>query len=733
MNIEQFIKEKKNYINEFYTEASDLRAITQLIDDNAKTFAYDSEEIFGNLVEKYKNDNKEFNKYILNTCLFFHINKLYTLDDFFLRNIFEKIFEEYSKKICDDLITGEGKPKKKRKKKKKNNKDDNKIDTNNKDSNKNLEIDNKIFHDEQKDEKNNKDINNTKDVKEINNNQEIIIKKKEIDNDQSMNNDTKNIINSETSNEINKISEKESIKDENNINKIIQENNSIYEKTNNFNSKKAKNNKKEKGFFLYEAIKKDKKEKKKANNKTNKKDNNKTNNANINENNISTTINKETEDNIKESNIVNNIDSINNIKYDNESLDKIENKNIIINNDNTKEYKEDLKKVKNISISKNISIQSHINSFTLSSSNNSSTSSDSNNYKNNNVKNNEQLENNLFVVHQNPMIISYEVFNKLLDDINIFNKDLESLLIIIRKIKLEIRYHFEEIVKKLYNQNSKVEIYGSSLYQLDIESSDLDLSISTKSKLPLNSLVTYLLNNNCNNQYLDINPIYTASIPIIKLDLDFLKLNNDKINDLYQLLINNEYYKMCINNNFYNNFNIIKVDISMNSINYKQMHFIKKGNNHFPQIKPLIKILKKLLILKNMNNSYKGGMSSYCLFLIIYSYLRMNKSFNNLDYNYGSLLIGFLFHYVMCIDFKYTIINPSLNNPFIISNIPIETVPTIIEPTTMKNAGKNIYKILDVVNALKEIYRDFFIIIKEDKSDDNLIYKLFRKYIESDK
>ena len=733
LNIEQFIKEKKNYINEFYTEASDLRAITQLIDDNAKTFAYDSEEIFGNLVEKYKNDNKEFNKYILNTCLFFHINKLYTLDDFFLRNIFEKIFEEYSKKICDDLITGEGKPKKKRKKKKKNNKDDNKIDTNNKDSNKNLEIDNKIFHDEQKDEKNNKDINNTKDVKEINNNQEIIIKKKEIDNVQSMNNDTKNIINSETSNEINKISEKESIKDENNINKIIQENNSIYEKTNNFNSKKAKNNKKEKGFFLYEAIKKDKKEKKKANNKTNKKDNNKTNNANINENNISTTINKETEDNIKESNIVNNIDSINNIKYDNESLDKIENKNIIINNDNTKEYKEDLKKVNIISISKNISIQSHINSFTLSSSNNSSTSSDSNNYKNNNVKNNEQLENNLFVVHQNPMIISYEVFNKLLDDINIFNKDLESLLIIIRKIKLEIRYHFEEIVKKLYNQNSKVEIYGSSLYQLDIESSDLDLSISTKSKLPLNSLVTYLLNNNCNNQYLDINPIYTASIPIIKLDLDFLKLNNYKINDLYQLLINNEYYKMCINNNFYNNFNIIKVDISMNSINYKQMHFIKKGNNHFPQIKPLIKILKKLLILKNMNNSYKGGMSSYCLFLIIYSYLRMNKSFNNLDYNYGSLLIGFLFHYVMCIDFKYTIINPSLNNPFIISNIPIETVPTIIEPTTMKNAGKNIYKILDVVNALKEIYRDFFIIIKEDKSDDNLIYKLFRKYIESDK
>ena len=139
--------------------------------------------------------------------------------------------------------------------------------------------------------------------------------------------------------------------------------------------------------------------------------------------------------------------------------------------------------------------------------------------------------------------------------------------------------------------------------------------------------------------------------------------------------------------------------------------------------------------MKNMNNSYKGGMSSYCLFLIMYSYIKMQGNFytnNNNDFNYGSLLIGFLFHYVMCIDFKCTIINPCLNNPFIISSCPIETIPTIIEPTTMKNAGKNIYKILDVVNVFNEIYRDIFIVIKEDNDkNENLIYKLFKKYLEN--
>ena len=734
INIEQFIKEKKNYINESdygVADGGESKIFNQILDDNVKTFAYDSEEIFENLVDKYKNDNNEFNKYVINMCIFFHIKRLYTLDDFFLRIIFEKIYEEYSKKICDDLITGDEKPKKKKKKKKKNNKDDNNKDINNKDVNNNEENQNFVINDN-KDDKN-KDINN----KEINSNIQDVINV----NNKEVHNNKVNEINNVRNNEINNKIENNSIKEEKDIineYNIIKETNLNNGKNDNVNNKKGKN-KKEKEFFLYEPIKK--KDKKKANNKANKNIPNNNNQNNNNDNNKSSNVKEKIENNMNKDNNINKINLINNIKYDKENENERDNKNIIINNDNTKEYKEDLQKVQNsIQISNNISIQSHINSFTLcSSNNNSSTSSDSNNYKNNNnyaIKKSEHQDNNLFVVHQNPMIISYDKFSKLLDDINIFNKDLESLLIIIRKIKLEIKNHFESIVKKIYNKNSKIEIYGSSLYQLDIESSDLDLSISTKSKLPLNSLVTYLLNNNYNNQYLDINPIYTASIPIIKLDLDFLKLNNDKINELFQLLINNEYYKICVKNNFYNNFNIIKVDISMNSINYKQLNFIRKGNNHFPQIRPLIKILKKLLIFKKVNNSYKGGMSSYCLFLIIYSYLRMHKSFyenNNVDYNYGSLLIGFLFHYVMCIDFKFTIINPCLSNPFIISSIPIETIPTIIEPTTMKNAGKNIYKIFDVVSALKEIYRDIFIIIKDDKNDVNLIYKLFRKYLESDK
>ena len=41
-----------------------------------------------------------------------------------------------------------------------------------------------------------------------------------------------------------------------------------------------------------------------------------------------------------------------------------------------------------------------------------------------------------------------------------------------------------------------------------------------------------------------------------------------------------------------------------------------------------------------------------------------------------------------------------------------EVEPQIIEPTTLKNAGKNIYRIFDVVNSLNEIYGDIYRVLK---------------------
>ena len=580
--IEKFVENKKKSIKK--TENS-----LYIADEDDSAFTY-IEKIFENILEKNKNDKNEFTNELVDMCMLIHINKLFTIDDFFLRTIFEKFYTEYLNQICNEIVNEEEKRKKRKKKKKKNN-----------------------------------NINNENNILD------------NIDDKEEIFNFTKKLI-------LDNLEEKL---------KKINENNIINNKRNISFNKKEKRNKKQKEFFLYEPIKK--KDKKKRNNSQK-------NNSNIHiNNNEKKNTNPEDYKNneINEDANINNIDNINNINH--------------ISTNSIQISEEFLQKLN----------------------------------------------------------ISKDNLKRLNDDINNFNKDIESLLIIFRKIKKEIKNHFELIIKNIYENNSQLETYGSSLYQLDIESSDLDLSISTQSNLSLDVLAIYLSNNNQKDQYINIKHINTASIPIIKLEVDYLKLDNDKINEHYNTLINNNYYKICINNNIYKEFNIIKVDISLKSINYKQINFIQKGINIFPQIKPLIKIIKKLLIFKNMNNSYKGGMSSYCLFLIIYSYLKINNNYNIIgNNNYGSLLMYFLYYYINCVDFAFTVIDPNLENPFIISTFPIETIPTIIDPVTMKNAGKIIFRIIDVVNALNEIYKDILFIINNEENNGNIIYKLFHKYVE---
>ena len=584
-DIEKFVENKKKSIKK--TEN------LYIADEDDSAFTY-IEKIFDNILEKNKNDKIEFTNELVDMCMLIHINKLFTLDDFFLRTIFEKFYTEYLNQICNEIVNEEEKPKKRKKKKKKNN---------------NITNENNI-------------LDNT-------------------DNKEEIFNFTKKLILDNLEEKLNKIKE----------NNII--NNKIIININNY--KKEKSNKKQKEFFLYEPIKK--KDKKKRNNSQN-------NNSNI------------------------------HISNNEKKISKQENiKNNEINEDSSINYINDIGNINNMD---DISANS--------------------------TKISDELLQKLNISKDN--------LKRLNDDINNFNKDIESLLIIFRRIKKEIKKHFELIIKNIYENNSQLETYGSSLYQLDIESSDLDLSISTQSNLSLDVLAIYLSNNNQKEQYINIKNINTASIPIIKLEVDYLKLDNDKINEHYNSLINNNYYKICIKNNIYKEFNLIKVDISLKSINYKQINFIQKGIDAFPQIKPLIKIIKKLLIFKNMNNSYKGGMSSYCLFLIIYSYFKINK--NNIidNNNYGSLLMDFLYYYINCVDFAFTVIDPNLENPFIISNFPIETIPTIIDPVTMKNAGKIIFRIIDVVNALNEIFKDILFIINNE-NDGNIIYKLFHKYVEN--
>ena len=379
------------------------------------------------------------------------------------------------------------------------------------------------------------------------------------------------------------------------------------------------------------------------------------------------------------------------------------------------------------------SIPSHINSLTISSSNNSSTSGDStkNNQINifnlNNTFNNNIFNENQFFLNHNSLI---SLFDNLNNDITTLNSEQEILLDYLHQIKKIIYEYFREITNKIY-PNSKLEIYGSSLYKLDIECSDLDLCLSSKEKICI-SLLIKELKNNYYNIYENIFPILSASVPVIKLIINPLKLNNEQINSIYDKIYLSEYYKNYIFDK--NEIDKIRVDITINSMNHKQIIFIQKSLINYPSIKYVIKILKRCLYEKNMNQTYKGGMSSYVLFLLTYSFTKWNVIINNKIDSPGELLIDFLFYYTSVIDFNQTLINAKLNNPFLFYN-NLETIPTILDPVTMNNAAKSVFRIFDVVKLFNIIYWDIYIIYKkisEDLSNEkkrNIIKSLFENLL----
>ena len=77
---------------------------------------------------------------------------------------------------------------------------------------------------------------------------------------------------------------------------------------------------------------------------------------------------------------------------------------------------------------------------------------------------------------------------------------------------------------------------------------------------------------------------------------------------------------------------------------------------------------------------------------------------NDKNISSGELLIYFLVYYVTKIDFNHTLINVNLKNPFLLC-YNLETIPTILDPITLKNAAKSLFKIYDVINFFEQIFK----------------------------
>ena len=235
------------------------------------------------------------------------------------------------------------------------------------------------------------------------------------------------------------------------------------------------------------------------------------------------------------------------------------------------------------------------------------------------------------------------------------------------------------------------------------------------------------------NFYEEVTPILSASVPVIKLaidlsymisrnEIDFLlsKLSSSYIfpvSELFKFKIDISFSKYIPSISSFSSFtkspsnkgngNISEGNLTEDELGVKAKYpnAVYKTNTpnveyvisivkRFKEIKPLMLILKRLLQITNLNNTFTGGMSSFSLFLLILAFINIYNKKEITEETIGrdihlpflgNILIELLDFYGNIFSFESFVVNAGDENQPIIS---IETLEKMILNREM-NDGKD--------------------------------------------
>ena len=458
---------------------------------------------------------------------------------------------------------------------------------------------------------------------------------------------------------------------------------------------------------------------------------------------------------------------INNIKVKDDNNDKITDRNNLINIDNIEiqkspKYKETIvnensnkcnPNINNINESINIKLITPINK---TNDNNNPDSSNSNHKKKKEKeqtfflfdtvkkkKNKKHLTTSNLLISNEFSSISLKDSGRRLTFIEKLHNDIiknESKVISILNHVMIFKDFCIEEIKRIINETftfSKdyiVETYGSYATGLMIEASDIDIKIRLNNAVDFDNIFNTLCKKLEEEKKFDnINPIQTASVPVIKLLLNPEKfiIGKEDLEKKFKQFKEMSLYKNYVFDN--NELKNIKIDITFifNDISNEKItnselssvSYVKEQILKYPEVKFVLRVLKRYFYNKKMNTSFLGGLSSYNLFLLLLSYAIFYRKNPNLQtINLGEFLIAFLecfknFNFKECIIDVGAKVIPYNDDDYPYGFLEIDDERSkeyrygksivIIDPLSGLNASRSSYKIDDIHNTFLNA-SDFF-------------------------
>ncbi|KAK9035977.1 hypothetical protein V6N11_077999 [Hibiscus sabdariffa] len=154
----------------------------------------------------------------------------------------------------------------------------------------------------------------------------------------------------------------------------------------------------------------------------------------------------------------------------------------------------------------------------------------------------------------------------------------------------------------------------------------------------------------------------------------------------------------------------VRLDISFRSPSHTGLQtteLVKELTEQFPAATPLALVLKQFLADRSLDQSYSGGLSSYCLVLLIIRFLQHEHHLGRpINQNFGSLLMDFLYFFGNVFDPRQMCISVQGSGIYINRERGHSIDPIHIDdplfPTN--NVGRNCFRIHQCIKAFSEAY-----------------------------
>lgn len=199
------------------------------------------------------------------------------------------------------------------------------------------------------------------------------------------------------------------------------------------------------------------------------------------------------------------------------------------------------------------------------------------------------------------------------------------------------------------------------------------------------------------------------------------------INKIKEFVVNDKVY-VSLTQDVRAKLSIIKIDLTYSNTKgftersehiFKSIEFIDSLTTQYSLLKGTFLIFKMIFNSYNLNNSWHGGVNSYCLLLLLAAYFKSSEGIGLKYSNYAEVTSKILKFYSYRYDFQMGCIDLNTSSVYL-TNPNLGIYPIIIDPILKVNSSQNCYKILEIQASLKLITEKLGALEKkfEDQSEN---------------